>query len=75
MSHHATRQLALVEAVMVRRTGKGYALRLVGTPPYEPTLSWAFPSLWARAGTLTPVPEAFRNGLYLFESINRGERI
>ena len=31
----ATRQLARVEAVMVRRTGKGYVLTLVGQPPYE----------------------------------------
>src|SRR5207244_1288038 len=28
-------KLALVEAVMVRRTGKGYVLTLVGKPPYE----------------------------------------
>src|SRR5215813_14770497 len=31
----ATRQLALVEAVMVKRIGKGYVLTLVGKPPYE----------------------------------------
>jgi hypothetical protein len=31
----AIRQRALVEAVMVRRTGKGYVLTLVGQPPYE----------------------------------------
>ena len=35
LTFKATQQRALVEAVMVKRIGKGYVLTLVGKPPYE----------------------------------------